>query len=312
MAMDRSNPTIKQRNVRRFGASLGLIALALLVSRYVTPSGASSPLVLLGATAAVAYFGGRWPALLATATAAIVNGFGIGLEDVPRLAVESTMIVFLGSLLSFRVPVEAKDPSETEGPVPVEATLSRVSDSENTVEMNVPSPDKKLTTAIQAPVETNTKETRQRPVAPAPTETPTSTSILIVHGNAVLRLALRSTLAGLGYAVRDVANISHAASLLASEGFDGVVLEIGRVDDASLSAIERLHGVASSAGPKECTLFVLAGVENDDDRELLQAAGADFVLGKPVDTAAVAAKVQEQFPTPEAIVQSRVGLGASP
>jgi CheY-like chemotaxis protein len=310
MAMDRSNPTIKQRNVRRFGASLGLIALALLVSRYVTPSGASSPLVLLGATAAVAYFGGRWPALLATVTAAIVNGFGIGLEDVTRLAVESTMIVFLGSLLSFRVPVEAKDPSETEGPVPVEATLSRVSDSENTVEMNVPSPDKKLTTAIQAPVETNTKETRQRPVAPAPTETPTS--ILIVHGNAVLRLALRSTLAGLGYAVRDVANISHAASLLASERFDGVVLEIGRVDDASLSAIERLHGVASSAGPKECTLFVLAGVENDDDRELLQAAGADFVLGKPVDTAAVAAKVQEQFPTPEAIVQSRVGLGASP
>jgi len=294
MAAERSNQTVGQRNVRRYGASLGLVALALLISRYVTPSGASSPLVLLGATAAVAYFGGRWPALFATLTAAIVNGVGIGVGDVPRLAVESSMIALLGSLLAFRIPVAAKDPVEKAAPVFAEAVVSRVNDDESTIESKDGPPQKSIPASVEEP------------------EALLAASLLIVHGNAVLRLALRSTLAGLGYSVRDVANVGQAAPLLETGKFDALVLEIGRADDAAFAAVERLRGASDSGGSKECVMIVLANADNDDDRELLQAAGADHVLRKPIDTAGVAAKVQEQVPIPLGRLQSRVGLGASP
>jgi CheY-like chemotaxis protein len=124
----------------------------------------------------------------------------------------------------------------------------------------------------------------------------------------VLRLALRSTLSGLGYSVRDVANISLAMSMLSSQEFDGVLIDLGRVDDAALSALERLRGASN----KHCIIIVACNVNNGDDRELLEAAGADCVLGKPIDTAGIAAKLQNLIEASPGFSHSRVGFGASP
>jgi CheY-like chemotaxis protein len=297
-----SNAFDRQAAVRRYGASLGLIAAALLLSRFVTPSGASSPLVLLGATAAVAYFGGLLPALAATATAAIVNGVGIGLEDWPRLAVESTMIVLLGVILAFRA-ARSVDAAHTTDAVPGEALVTK----SPTPDLEAPASelDSKAGSLASPEVKTLTIAREEMPKAdeePGP-------GVLVVHGNGVLRLALRSTLSGLGYSVRDAANLATAEPMLASQRFDAVVIDLGRVDEPNLSSIERVRKLLSA--PDE-SIVALANIEHEDDRELLMAAGADLVLAKPIDTAGVAAKLRGLLPPPNSPAQSRVGLGASP
>jgi len=305
-----SNSSFDQTAVRRYGASLGLIAASLLLARFVTPSGASSPLVLLGATAAVAYFGGRWPALVATATAAIVNGVGIGLEDWPRLAVESCMILLLGVILAFRV-ARSHNVERPPGLVPGEAVVTKttVGDCESnevhdeTSNRKLVLDDSKAISAVRIDeIEPVTSQQLQDKAEP-------QTSVLVIHGNGVLRLALRSTLSGLGYRVRDAANLTIAEPMLTAERFDAVVVDLGRIDDANLNSIERVRKLLSAPGE---SIVVLANIEREDDRELLLAAGADLVLGKPIDTSGVAAKLRGLLPPPDAGVHSRVGLGASP
>lgn len=297
-----SNAFDRQAAVRRYGASLGLIAVALLLSRFVTPSGASSPLVLLGATAAVAYFGGFWPALAATAAAAIVNGVGIGLEDWPRLAVESSMIVLLGVVLAFRASRSIEAVQSTDA-VPGEAFVTKP-----------PTPDlEALSAEVDAksspPAITEVKTLTVARHEHSKSDEDAGACVLVVHGNGVLRLALRSTLSGLGYSVRDAANLATAEPMLASQRFDAVVIDLGRVDEPNLNSIERVRKLLSA--PDE-SIVALANIEHEDDRELLMAAGADLVLAKPIDTAGVAAKLRGLLPPPKTPVQSRVGLGASP
>jgi CheY-like chemotaxis protein len=296
-----SGLSFRQREVRRYGASLGLVALALLLSRYVTPDGASSPLVLLGATAAVAYYGGKWPALLATLTAAAVNAAGIGISDLARLVVETTMILLLGVVLSFRalrtLPDVADGTGTASSDARVEQTLPLVSAAHRPPRLDAP-PSHSPHTLVPG------DEAVEREASPP--------TVLVIHGNAVLRLALRSTLTGLGYRVKDAANIGQASELVRQVPLNAVVFDVGRIDDVALASIESLRGAANQNSPAKCQILVLASVDADDDRELALAAGADLVLKKPIDTAGIAARLREGTPLPIDSLQRRVGLGASP
>jgi len=301
--MAKSTPTERQIRVRRYGASLGLVALALVLSRFVSPHGNSAPLVLLTATAAIAYFGGRRPAFAATATAAGVNALAVGLADPLRFGVETALILLLGSILALCITPRAASTPMEQKPVQGEAYVSAHHEP-GTPALGRPDPEVPRPKGHAVPSQSSPPPALS--VVPS-SEVDETTDVVVIHGNAVLRLALRSTLSGLGYRVKDAANKAQAAPMLDAETPEAVVMDVGRVDDPALATVEQLRNDSSS----DCLLVILANADAEDDRELLMAAGADVVLRKPIDTAGIAAKLRERLP-PSGDAQSRVGLGASP
>jgi CheY-like chemotaxis protein len=124
--------------------------------------------------------------------------------------------------------------------------------------------------------------------------------ILVVQANSVLRLATKSTLDAAGFDTIDAANLDAACEALAEEGFDAVLVDVGKFDGGDLKTLERIKQALETAPPppgrdEEEVAFVVALAANPSKNECerLENAGADLVLSKSLDTTALVSKIAE-------------------
>jgi DNA-binding response OmpR family regulator len=94
-----------------------------------------------------------------------------------------------------------------------------------------------------------------------------------------------------GYRVLVASTCAEARARFAEGDIDAMVTDVSLPDGSG-------HALIASLTPKPRAVVVVSGFGNDEDREKSLAAGADFHLVKPVNAAALAAKLQELLSRP--------------
>jgi CheY-like chemotaxis protein len=111
-------------------------------------------------------------------------------------------------------------------------------------------------------------------------------SVLVVEDHFDTRTALVAVLSGWGYQVQSAGTAAEGLDAVSKYTFDVILSDIGLPDETGWEMMKKIR-----AANKTICGVALTAYSSDLDRELSRAAGFNFHLAKPPDTARLQAVI---------------------